>query len=365
MAFFSEVKAKLGLDISEFERGMSKAQQGVGSLGKQMGKQIAGTEKIGSTLATALGVNLQSIAESVARFWIGSSKEAEAALEEQVKMSEAAAVRAEQNLAKAKEKNKALGDAVAKLDEKRREKAIGDERLLVELTDKKNAAMEKSMTTKEGSTSNLEARKAVYEIEVQIGEVKERISKDEIAYNNKIKAIADAKLAAQQEWFEKQKTLAAQLASDENAAGKQLADMKAQEIYDSYTNEQKLQVLKGRGQKAQALAQETGLNVDKLALAKLQAEYKALAKTIAEARGGSSKAGRTGGDNSDLVTGSGEGDRTMNAKGQLMRRGVVVSREDAVRTQDTLGKNQDHASKSEDQMIKTLESIDKKLEPTS
>jgi hypothetical protein len=61
MAFFSEIKAKLGLDINEFERGMSKAQQGVGNLGKQMGKQIAGTEKIGSTLATALGMTSEQI----------------------------------------------------------------------------------------------------------------------------------------------------------------------------------------------------------------------------------------------------------------------------------------------------------------
>jgi hypothetical protein len=69
--------------------------------------------------------------------------------------------------------------------------------------------------------------------------------------------------------------------------------------------------------------------------------------------------------NSDLVTGSGEGDRTMNDKGQLMRRGVVVSREDAVRTETTKGTNQEHAAKGEASMIKSLESIDKKLSPTT
>jgi hypothetical protein len=153
------------------------------------------------------------------------------------------------------------------------------------------------------------------------------------------------------------------LAADEFGAAEEIRKMKAQAVYDQMTDEQKLQVIQKRGQDALALAKETGLNADKLAYWKLRKEYEDLKSSMGKGAGGKSAGGAVS--NADLVTGSGEGDRTMNAKGQLMRRGVVVSREDAVRTETTKGTNQEHAAKGEDQMIKSLDSIDKKLSPTT
>jgi len=90
MAFFSEIKAKLGLDISGFERGLSNAQKSGGAFAGKFGNQIAGTEKMGGALAAALGLNIQNIAEKFARLWTGVSEGAEKAFERIGKASDSA-----------------------------------------------------------------------------------------------------------------------------------------------------------------------------------------------------------------------------------------------------------------------------------
>jgi len=91
MAFFSEIKARLGLDITPFEKGLSQAQ---GSIGKVVGGaagKLGNFKTLGTTLATAMGLNLESIAEGLARFVIGFSKAQESALLKLVETSKAAA----------------------------------------------------------------------------------------------------------------------------------------------------------------------------------------------------------------------------------------------------------------------------------
>lgn len=80
MAFFSEIKARLGLDITDFEKGMSQAQGSLGKVVDGATGKLGNLKMLGTTLATALGLNLQTIAEGVARMVVGFSKDQEDAL---------------------------------------------------------------------------------------------------------------------------------------------------------------------------------------------------------------------------------------------------------------------------------------------
>ncbi len=93
MAFFSEIKARLGLDITPFEKGLSQAQGSLGKVVDGAAGKLGNFKTIGTTIATALGLNLESIAENVARAVVGFSKSQEDALLKLVDSSEAAANR--------------------------------------------------------------------------------------------------------------------------------------------------------------------------------------------------------------------------------------------------------------------------------
>ena len=93
MAFFSEIKARLGLDITPFEKGLSQAQGSIGKVVDGAAGKLGNFKTIGTTIATALGLNLESIAENVARAVVGFSKTQEDALLSLVDSSEAAANR--------------------------------------------------------------------------------------------------------------------------------------------------------------------------------------------------------------------------------------------------------------------------------
>jgi hypothetical protein len=85
---FEEVKAKLGLDITPFERGLKQADAGLSGFGKNATKGFSDLKNAGTALATSLGLNITSIAENVARFVTGVSKEAETAFERMGKASD-------------------------------------------------------------------------------------------------------------------------------------------------------------------------------------------------------------------------------------------------------------------------------------
>jgi hypothetical protein len=118
---------------------------------------------------------------------------------------------------------------------------------------------------------------------------------------------------AHQEWMAKQE-------KDEAA----LAEARYKHIWDNATLEQKIAETKKKGQEAYAKAQKSQSAEDIKALGDLRVKY---AELNAE------KAGGGGGKPMDLA-GEGTG-RTRNDKGQLMRNGVVISEEDALRTEKT------------------------------
>jgi hypothetical protein len=126
---------------------------------------------------------------------------------------------------------------------------------------------------------------------------------------------------AHQEWVEKQE-------KDEAA----LAEARYNHIWDNATLDQKIAETKKKGQEAYAKAQRTQAAEDIKALGDLRLKY---AELNAEKAGGSGGKGKP----MDLA-GEGTG-RTRNEKGQLMRNGVVISEEDAKRTEKTKAENKD------------------------
>jgi hypothetical protein len=168
MAFFSEVKARLGLDISPFERGLKQAQKSVGGLAAGMGKQFAGTEKVAGALAAAIGLNMQSIANSIARFFTGFSKDAEEQLESLVEKTGEAARKSETALEAAKAKQKQLLEEVTKDEAEaafKRKSMEERENLLIAERDGLRAKAEGNHATA------LEARKRILEIETQLSAI--------------------------------------------------------------------------------------------------------------------------------------------------------------------------------------------------
>jgi hypothetical protein len=135
-----------------------------------------------------------------------------------------------------------------------------------------------------------------------------------------------------------------------------LAEARYNHIWANATLEQKIAETKKKGQEAYAKAQKTQAAEDIKALGDLRLKY---AELNAEKAGGSGGKGKP----MDLA-GEGTG-RTRNEKGQLMRNGVVISEEDAKRTEKTKAENQvikdNQGKKPED----ILERIEKLLMPKS
>lgn len=197
MAFLAEVKAKLGLDISPFERGIKQAQTSAGGLAKGIGKQFASTEKVAGALAAAIGLNMQSIADSIARFVTGFSKEAEAELNEIVATSAAAANKQEAALEALKQKRLNLLDEVTKA-----EKDAAFERLSLEEQENKLIAERDSIrgAAVGDSLKALEARKRMLEIEKQLSEIfDKKIAKEQAALEKRRDAMEAEKKAAEEQ----------------------------------------------------------------------------------------------------------------------------------------------------------------------
>lgn len=74
--FFSEVTAKLGVDISAFKQGMTQATAVAGKAAGEIGKKFEAKD-LGRTLATALGVSLQNIADKLVEPFRESAEAAE------------------------------------------------------------------------------------------------------------------------------------------------------------------------------------------------------------------------------------------------------------------------------------------------
>jgi hypothetical protein len=88
---FDQIKAKLGLDITDFERKIVRTQGALNDVTQGAAKKFTDLKQLGGTLATALGLNIEKISEGIARMIVGFSKEQEDALNKMVESAKNAA----------------------------------------------------------------------------------------------------------------------------------------------------------------------------------------------------------------------------------------------------------------------------------
>ncbi len=102
MSFVSEVSAKLTADTSEFSSGMQKAANDggkyAGELTAKVADKVFGLRDVAHTVATALGLNLENIAEHIAGFFTGMSKEVVEAMNKAQEASDRATKLAIENM---------------------------------------------------------------------------------------------------------------------------------------------------------------------------------------------------------------------------------------------------------------------------
>ncbi len=102
MAFVSEISAKLSADTSEFSSGMAKAADDggkyAGKLAEKVADKVFGLRDVAHVVATALGLNLENIAEHIAGFFTGMSKEIVEAMNKAQEASDRAASMAIDNM---------------------------------------------------------------------------------------------------------------------------------------------------------------------------------------------------------------------------------------------------------------------------
>lgn len=109
--FFSEVTAKLGVDITAFKRGMTEAQAVAGQAAGGIAKKFEARD-LGRTLATALGLNLQTIADKL----VTPFRESADAAEQIAKYSNEAADATQRMLDARKSDLELLADGERKLE---------------------------------------------------------------------------------------------------------------------------------------------------------------------------------------------------------------------------------------------------------
>ena len=249
MAFFSEIKAKLGLDITGFERGLSQAQNsGKGFAGK-FGKQIAGTEKMGGALAAALGLNIQNIAENFARLWTGVSEGAEEAFERMTKASDAAAAIVQSRTERAREKlspekqREQFG-----IDRKRITRKMESLQLMNRLDEKYGNIIGK---TERKALNDAELAELALKLE-QIGDAEEKLN-DKVAKEKE----SNAKEAAdkQEKDAEDARKAREQAFEQEQKDEEELAKLQTENAMNALSDEKKLAALKKR--QADLYAQDT------------------------------------------------------------------------------------------------------------
>lgn len=86
----ADISVKLNGDNSNFKRMMDDSSQAAGTIAGQIAKKFE-LKDIGKTMATALGLNIQNMAEQVARFFTGMTKEEEEAYKKLEQLSTQAA----------------------------------------------------------------------------------------------------------------------------------------------------------------------------------------------------------------------------------------------------------------------------------
>ena len=137
----------------------------------------------------------------------------------------------------------------------------------------------------------------------------------------------------------------------------QIEQMRYEAIWKAASDEQRLAQAKKEGQEAYAKAQADASAENLLALEKARAKYNAV---IDDMKGKKSGDTGSGGTTSDTLA---TGGRTRNEQGKLTRNGVVISEEDAARTDKTKAENKDLEKNFGREPEKYLEEIVKLLTP--
>jgi hypothetical protein len=73
MAFGPELIARLGLDATGFQRGLSSAVNSAGGLGKALNRKV-GTQDAFKGLVAAFGISIENISEKIAEAWVGGTR---------------------------------------------------------------------------------------------------------------------------------------------------------------------------------------------------------------------------------------------------------------------------------------------------
>lgn len=122
----NEIGVRLTGDASQFRSTLRQAEREASKFGSSLGKRLFDARSLGTSLATALGLNIQNIAEGVARLATGVSKEEEANLK---RLADLSTQIADRNIANNK---KRLSDEqqyqLALLEQERINRRIADNR---------------------------------------------------------------------------------------------------------------------------------------------------------------------------------------------------------------------------------------------
>lgn len=209
MAFFSEIKASLGLDITEFEKELAAATNDAKKAEKEIAaatvarvessrgavmkgiqdeqsarqKMMEKADRGFKALAAAAGINMQDIAQGIARFVTGYSKEQEESLKNLVASTESVANQVEGNLANAQKKNASLADELAKKEEAKRVSRLSLQERENELIAERDKKRSESGGT---STKALNAKLRILEIEKELEQITDLKIKKEVDAGKKI-----------------------------------------------------------------------------------------------------------------------------------------------------------------------------------
>ena len=93
----ADISVKLNGDNSNFKRMIDDSSQAAGTIAGQIAKKFE-LKDLGKTMATALGINIQNMAEQVARFFTGMTKDEEEAYKRSAELSTQAADAAIKNM---------------------------------------------------------------------------------------------------------------------------------------------------------------------------------------------------------------------------------------------------------------------------
>ena len=326
------------------------AQKSAAKWGEEFSKVGDAIKGAGASVLGTLAGWGRSIGDS---FRDPLDKEYDAVAESSEKMAE----RQEASLAKAKVAHAKASEEIPALLKKMQEAQdatanVGrDETAILH---ENQIALEKKMeaTNQIGDLTVREAEQLKIGIEIEQNRAKLKA----LEANHQKKRDGDQAARDQKKADAKAKAEAAAQKQRESDAAKmaQIEEMRYEAIWKAASDEQRLAQAKKEGQEAYAKAQADASAENLLSLEKARAKYNAV---IDDMKGKKSGDTGSGGTTSDTLA---TGGRTRNEQGKLMRNGVVISEEDAKRTDKTKAENkaiQENGGKRPEDILERIEKL--------